>query len=110
MSIGKLAAYMQRKKIEIHTTLDTMVEVNPSGKPLPLPVPVEVVTQAQAEEADLVVCVYAGEEQEQFKADNIYTECADCGKSITHRPHAPQRPPKVCYNCAITRLEKDVDN
>ena len=105
MSIHKLAAYMQRKKIEVNATLDTMAEVNPTGKPLSLPV--EVVTQAKAEEADLVVCVYAGEEQEQFKADNIYAPCADCGKTITYRPHVPQKPPKVCYNCAIQRLEKD---
>ena len=57
-----------------------MAEVNPTGKPLSLPV--EVVTQAKAEEADLVVCVYAGEEQEQFKADNIYAPCADSGRPL----------------------------
>lgn len=69
--------------------------------------PIQIVDNAKAEQADVVICVYAGQEQEQFKADNIYTHCADCQKPITHRPHAPQKPPKVCMPCAILRMQAD---
>lgn len=69
--------------------------------------PVTVVTNEKAEDADCVVCAYAGEEREQFKADNIYTNCADCAKAITHRPHTPKKPVKVCMPCAVIRMKME---
>ncbi len=70
-------------------------------------VPIELVDNAESEKADLVICVQVGEEAEHFKVDNIYTNCVDCGCAITHRPHAPKKPDKVCIACAIKRLEKE---
>ena len=59
-----------------------------------------------AENVDMVVCVFTGEEAEQFKRDNIYTVCADCGSLITHRPLAPKKPPKDCIRCAKRRVRE----
>ena len=69
--------------------------------------PIKVVDATEAEQASVVICVYAGQEQEQFKADNVCTNCADCGKAITHRPHAPKAPAKVCMPCAIIRMKNE---
>lgn len=96
---------MKPPKLEFHVSMETMAEANPEGKPIPFPV--KIVGNSEAEESSCVVCVYAGEEQEQFKADNIYTTCFDCGKDITHRPHVPQKPPKLCVPCAFARMEKE---
>lgn len=71
---------------------------------------VQVVSDEEAEKADLVVCVEAGTESEEFKKDNIYTNCVDCGVAITHRPHAPKKPPKVCMLCAVTRSAKNEED
>lgn len=72
-----------------------------------LGLPIKVVENSEAEQADVVICAYAGQEAERFKADNIYTHCADCMKPITHRPHAPQKPPKVCMPCAVIRMQNE---
>lgn len=68
-------------------------------------VPVTVVSDEEAEKSDMVVCVLKGQEQERFKADNIYTTCHVCGRDITHRPHAPKTPPKICMDCAIKMMQ-----
>lgn len=68
--------------------------------------PINVVSQEKAEQADLVVCVFADAEPVFFD-DDIFTVCADCGRAIRHRPHAPKKPPKVCINCALQRLEQE---
>ena len=61
---------------------------------------VRVVPQDEAEDSSFVVCVFAGQEKQEFKGDNIYTTCAECGSPITHRPHAPKKPKKLCVRCA----------
>ncbi len=65
----------------------------------------EIVSSEEAENSDQVVCVLESQEPEHFKADNIHTVCAGCGAPIVHRPHAPKRPPKVCMECAIIRMQ-----
>ena len=91
-------------RIEFTASSQTLAEVG--GK---LGIPIRIVEDAEAENSDIVICVYAGQEQDQFKADNIYTTCADCGKNITHRPHAPKKPAKVCMPCAVIRMQKDAE-
>jgi hypothetical protein len=71
--------------------------------------PIKIVDPTEAEQASVVVCVYAGQEDDRFKADNIYTNCADCAKPITHRPHAPKAPAKVCMPCAIIRMQNEAE-
>jgi hypothetical protein len=65
--------------------------------------PVEIVSDDEAEKAAFVVCVFAGQESEGFKASNVSANCADCGSPIVHRPHAPKAPPKICVRCAFKR-------
>lgn len=64
---------------------------------------VTVVSEQEAEEASFVVCVFEGMELDRFKKDNIYTRCFVCNRRITHRPHAPKTPPKICMDCAIAQ-------
>ncbi len=74
---------------------------------LPGGIPIQIVSEKEAESCDIVVCVLAGEEQEEFKSTNVYTRCHDCRRAITHRPHVPKIPPKVCIECAMKRLDKE---
>ena len=89
-------------RMELIASSQTLAEVG--GK---IGLPIKIVEDAEAEASDIVICCYTGQEQEHFKADNIYTTCADCGKDITHRPHAPKKPPKVCMPCAVIRMQKE---
>ena len=75
---------------------------------VPLDPGIEVVSPEEAEKASFVVCVFAGQESKKFKADNVYTDCAECGSPITHRPHAPKTPPKICIRCAIEKIREEV--
>lgn len=88
-------------KIELWASKRSAWEANAEGLPL------KIVDDDEAEKASLVVCVRAGKEQERFKADNIYADCADCGCPITYRPYVPKTPPKVCVECAIKRAEQE---
>jgi hypothetical protein len=63
----------------------------------------EVVDDAKADTADMVVCVEAT--QPLIFADNMTGPCADCGMVLQWRPHSPKRPPKVCMECAMERVE-----
>jgi len=65
--------------------------------------PLTIASDEEAESAAFVVCAFKGQELERFKATNVYTECADCKSPITHRPHAPEKPPKICLRCALKR-------
>jgi hypothetical protein len=67
-------------------------------------IPVKIVSEKEAESCDIVVCVLSGEEQEEFRSTNVYTRCHDCQRAITHRPHVPKIPPKVCIECAMKRM------
>lgn len=63
----------------------------------------ETCTEAEAEAADCVVCATA--DTRTPWRDNVTTTCHDCSCAIIHRPHAPKRPPKVCMDCAVARME-----
>ena len=62
---------------------------------------VKVVSKEEAEEADLIVC--APWENCVYFEDDVKTSCADCGRAIGHRPHAPKKPPKICLECMMRR-------
>ncbi len=58
-----------------------------------------VVSEAEAEECDAVVCVLKS--QPSIFADDVFAPCAHCGVELRHRPHAPKRPPKLCFDCVL---------
>jgi len=91
-------------KVEITATEATREDIQDR-----MGMPVRAVSQEEAEQSSLVVCVYAGMEEDRFKVDNIYTTCADCMRPITHRPHAPKNPPKVCMPCAVIRMQNEAE-
>ncbi len=59
-----------------------------------------------AEGADVVVC--APLTSPLMMADNVIDLCSKCGDAIQHRPNAPKKPPKVCYDCAQTEMQAAV--
>lgn len=60
---------------------------------------------AEAEDADCVVCIRLT--QPLAMPDNVITICSKCGEAIQHRPNAPKRPPKVCFECIKPKLNKE---
>lgn len=56
---------------------------------------IKIVSDEEAEKVDFVVCGYPP----GHFSDDITTVCSKCGKAIVHRPHAPKRPPKICFAC-----------
>jgi hypothetical protein len=66
---------------------------------------VKVVSKAEAEDADFVVCMRVGGGGEERFSDNVYGHCAVCHHPIFYRPYNPQRPPKVCMQCAVALVE-----
>jgi hypothetical protein len=62
---------------------------------------VKVTSHDAAEEADYYVCVPA--EFESPYSDNLTGACAECGRPIQFRPHAPVKPKKVCMECGMER-------
>ena len=75
-----------------------------SDDPLERLMKVAQVKSAEAcEEVDLVLCVDAT--TPALFDDDVIAPCADCGRSVRHRPHAPKRPPKVCLPCGLKRIK-----
>lgn len=66
-------------------------------------VPIHVVSDEEAEGVDFVIC--GSESLGSPFTDNVVTACCDCGKAIIHRPHAPKRPPKICVDCMMMRVD-----
>lgn len=54
----------------------------------------------QAEEASCVVCATPEQASGGF-TDNVHGKCFLCDKDIVWRPTAPQKPIKVCIECAV---------
>jgi len=67
-------------------------------------IPIEVAEPEECEQASAVVCVPDSWGSGEF-TDNVHTTCADCGCAIHHRPHAPNRPPRICIDCFVKRRE-----
>jgi hypothetical protein len=67
---------------------------------------VQIVSDKSAEECDMVVCVRKKDNKSPFK-DNVDANCAHCGEEITHRPHVPKKPPKICMECAVVMMEAE---
>ena len=66
-------------------------------------VEVPVVSNEEAEQCDFVVCGSA--DQPNPWNDNIETVCCACGTPIIHRPHVPEKPPKICMQCVLDRMK-----
>ena len=64
---------------------------------------VEVVSDEEAEAVEYVVCMPASTPS-PFK-DNLTGFCCACGIKVIHRWHAPRKPPKICMECMIKRME-----
>ena len=61
-------------------------------------IPVTVISDRDAENVDFVVCMPRG--PSQF-SDNFTGFCSHCGIEIMYRWHAPRKPPKICFACAM---------
>lgn len=66
-------------------------------------VTIPVVEPEEAEDSDFVVCVLASEPTPFI--DNLTGVCVDCGQAVQFRPHAPKRPPKICLQCMLDRVQ-----
>ena len=49
----------------------------------------------------IVVCAARG-----YFADDVTTVCAECGRSIQHRPHVPADARKVCVPCPASHVRR----
>ena len=96
-----------KHKLRCQFTQQTADEIPDTIKSELADLPMEMVSAEEAEQANAVVCVRAGEEAEHYKRDNVYTNCAWCGAAITHRPHVPAKPVKVCVECMIQKIQGD---
>jgi hypothetical protein len=54
-----------------------------------------------------VVCMRVGDGDDKLFNDNVYGRCAECEHPIYYRPNNPKRPPKICVQCAIEKVEHD---
>lgn len=66
-----------------------------------------IVSSEEAEKADFVVCMRVGEGDEGMFKDNVRARCPECGHMIYYRPHNPKRPPKICMQCAMSRIDDE---
>jgi hypothetical protein len=58
-----------------------------------------------ADQAEFVVCADAA--SDAFRVDGtIETVCSMCGRSILLSPDSPQKPPKICFDCASALAER----
>ena len=62
---------------------------------------VQLVSPEEAEQTAMVACMPADQVDPTVFADNVLTECSQCGRKIVHRPHAPKKPPKICVPCVM---------
>lgn len=60
---------------------------------------IKIVSDEDAERADFVVCLRVGASS-PF-TDNETGTCTRCGHAIFFRPYVPQKPPKICMQCAV---------
>ena len=67
---------------------------------------IHVVTPAEAEEAEYLVCARLGTAT-PF-GDNCRGECVMCGEAVIFRPCSPVKPPRICFGCALERMEATV--
>lgn len=58
----------------------------------------EIVEPDDAEDCDGVICQRLT--SPLLLPDNLIDLCSKCGEAIQYRPHAPKRPPKICFVCA----------
>jgi hypothetical protein len=65
--------------------------------------PIKVVSDEEAEQAEFMVCMPLGTETPFY--DNLTATCSDCRKLIIHRPTAPKKPPKICLDCCLLRMQ-----
>lgn len=65
---------------------------------------IPIVTEAEAEESDYAVCCRQADDPGEF-TDNLVGQCCACGEAVIFRPYMPARPPKICVQCLIDRLE-----
>lgn len=52
-----------------------------------------------AEACDILVCATFAIEDGLVFPDNRIGNCAECGRAIQWRPHAPTKPKRLCYVC-----------
>ncbi len=55
----------------------------------------------QAEQSDFVVCV---KEHQPHRPTSRLVECNDCGIKLWLATDSPQTVPRLCYECALARL------
>lgn len=66
---------------------------------------IKVVSSEEAEQADFVVCMREGEGDDRAFIDNVHGVCAECNHAIYFRPYSPKKPPHICLQCALARVE-----
>lgn len=100
-------AYLTQEPIEryVHPTAADELRQFIGGNPAPTgfqakPLPPDA-------KVDVVVCARVDLDHPIYFADNIITECADCGCDVQHRPHAPATGDRLCVCCAARRLREE---
>ena len=66
---------------------------------------IKVVSDDEAEQADFVIC--CTNDSPRYFDDDIETACAQCDVGSHHRPNAPQRPKKICLECAARNATQE---
>ena len=59
------------------------------------------------EDSDCVVCIPVTMPL-KFD-DNLVGRCSRCNVPVQYRPTAPKTPPKICWNCAMPDMERDMN-
>ncbi|MCB1534874.1 MAG: hypothetical protein KDJ44_09150 [Rhodoblastus sp.] len=68
------------------------------------PLAINVVSDEEAEKAAFVICVRWT--VPAVFADDEQGTCCACGAAVRFRPHAPKKPPRICMECIVEKLER----
>ena len=67
---------------------------------------IDIVSAEEAEECLFLVCCRKGTPS-PF-TDNIEGTCCACAHPVFYRPSSPKKPPRICMQCALERMEATV--
>ena len=59
------------------------------------------------EDSDVVVCIPVTDPL-KFD-DNLIGRCSKCNIPVQFRPTSPKKPPKICWNCALPDMEREMN-
>lgn len=66
-----------------------------------------VMSDTEANEADWLVCERTADQPTPPRFDgDLFGHCTVCGEGIHFRPTAPEKPKRVCIQCALAGMAK----